>query len=49
MLKNITKFIEKHDLEILDLPKNKGKRWDLDEWRRTSKIKKKQSWEQEYD
>lgn len=49
MLKNITKFIEKHDLEILDLPKNKGKRWDLDEWRKTSNIKKKQSWEQEYD
>lgn len=46
---DITEFIKKCDLEILDLPKDKGKRWDLDEWINTSNIKKKQSWEQQYD
>ena len=33
----------------LDLPKDKGKRWDLDEWINTSNIKKTHSWEQQYD
>lgn len=49
LLIDLTEFLEKHELEILDLPKDKGKRWDLDEWIRTSNIKKKQSWEQQYD
>ena len=49
LIMDLTDFIQKCDREILDLPKDKGKRWDLDEWIRTSNIKKKQSWEQEYD
>lgn len=49
MIKDITKFIIACDEEALNLPKNIGKRWDLDEWIRTSKIKKKNSWEQKYD
>jgi len=49
LLIDLTDFIQKVDREILDLPKDKGKRWDLDEWIRTSNIKKKQSWEQQYD
>tara|TARA_B100000287_G_C20315845_1_gene655745 strand:- start:88 stop:648 length:561 start_codon:yes stop_codon:yes gene_type:complete len=49
MIKDITEFIIDCDKEALDLPKNKGKRWDLDEWINTANIKKKQSWEQEYD
>ena len=32
ILIDITDFIKKCDREILDLPKDKGKRWDLDEW-----------------
>tara|TARA_B100000900_G_scaffold413482_1_gene437592 strand:- start:821 stop:1381 length:561 start_codon:yes stop_codon:yes gene_type:complete len=49
LLIDLTEFLEKHELEILDLPKDKGKRWDIDEWIRTSNIKRKQSWEQQYD
>lgn len=49
MLKDITEFLIACDREVLNLPKNKGKRWDLDEWIRTSNIKKKNSWEQQYD
>ena len=49
LILDLTEFIQKCDRELLDLPKDKGKRWDLDEWIRTSNIKKKQSWEQEYD
>ena len=49
LMLDLTEFIQKCDRELLDLPKDKGKRWDLDEWIRTSSIKKKQSWEQEYD
>ena len=49
MLINMTNFIEKHDLQLLQLPKNKGIRWNLDEWIETSDIERKQSWEQQYD
>tara|TARA_B100001113_G_scaffold39785_2_gene28221 strand:+ start:378 stop:938 length:561 start_codon:yes stop_codon:yes gene_type:complete len=49
LLIDLTNFLEKHELEILDLPKDKGKRWDLDEWIKNSDIKRKQSWEQQYD
>lgn len=45
----ITKFIIEFDNKLLDLPKDKGKRWDIDEWRRTANIKVKQSWEEERD
>jgi ribosomal protein S17E len=45
----ITKFIIEFDNKLLDLPKSKGKRWDIDEWRRTATIKVKQSWEEERD
>ena len=42
-------MIEASDDLTLDIPPARGKRWDLDEWRNTAKIKKKESWEQEYD
>ena len=45
----ITKYIIEFDNKLLDLPKDKGKRWDIDEWRRTANIKVKQSWEEEKD
>tara|TARA_A200000159_G_scaffold102153_1_gene95010 strand:- start:813 stop:1397 length:585 start_codon:yes stop_codon:yes gene_type:complete len=45
----ITKFIIEFDNKLLKLPKDKGKRWDIDEWRRTANIKVKQSWEEERD
>ena len=49
MLKDITEYIIKCDEEALDLPKAVGRKWDLDNWIKTSKIKRKQSWEQQYD
>ena len=45
----LTKYLIEFDNNLLDLPKDKGVRWDIDEWRRTSKIKVKQSWEEEKD
>ena len=45
----ITKYIIEFDNKLLDLPKDKGKRWDIDEWRRNANIKVKQSWEEEKD
>ena len=45
----ITKYIIEFDNKLLDLPKDKGKRWDIDEWRRTANIRVKQSWEEEKD
>lgn len=45
----LTKYIIEFDNNLLELPKNKGVRWDMDEWRRTSNIKVKQSWEEEKD
>tara|TARA_B100000902_G_scaffold5747_1_gene7508 strand:- start:169 stop:753 length:585 start_codon:yes stop_codon:yes gene_type:complete len=45
----ITKFIIEFDNKLLDLPKDKGKRWDIDEWRRNANIPVKQSWEEERD
>lgn len=48
-LRAITRMIEASDDLTLDIPPARGKRWDLDEWRNTAKIKKKESWEQEYD
>lgn len=48
-LRAITKMIEASDDMTLDIPPAVGVRWDLDEWRRTAKIKRKESWEQEYD
>lgn len=48
-LRALTKMIEDSDDLTLDLPPAIGKRWDMDEWIRTSNIKKKESWEQQYD
>ena len=45
----ITKYIIEFDNKLLELPKDKGKRWDIDEWRRTANIRVKQSWEEEKD
>jgi len=45
----LTKYIIEFDNKLLELPKDKGVRWDIDEWRRTSSIKVKQSWEEERD
>jgi len=48
-LKDLTEYIQIEDRDVLNLPPNKGVRWDLNEWINTSKIPKKQSWEQQYD
>ena len=48
-LKDLTDYIQIEDRDVLNLPPNKGIRWDLDKWINTSKIPKKQSWEQQYD
>ena len=48
-LRALTRMVEASDELSLDIPPAVGKRWDLDEWRKTANIKKKESWEQEYD
>jgi len=48
-LKDLTEYIQIEDRDVLNLPPNKGVRWDLNKWINTSKIPKKQSWEQQYD
>lgn len=48
-LRAFTTLIDESDDLTLDLPPAVGKRWDLDEWIRTSDIYKKESWEQKYD
>lgn len=48
-LRALTSMVEASDDLSLDIPPAVGKRWDLDEWRKTANIKKKESWEQEYD
>ena len=45
----LTKFLIEFDNNILDLPKNPGVRWDIEEWRRTSNIPIKNSWEEAKD
>jgi len=48
-LVDLTDYVKKCDRELLNLPKNKGVRWDLEEWRRTANIPIKNSWEEQYD
>ena len=45
----LTKFIIEFDNNLLELPKDKGVRWDIDKWRKEANIKIKQSWEEEKD
>tara|TARA_R100000231_G_scaffold55928_1_gene46583 strand:+ start:341 stop:919 length:579 start_codon:yes stop_codon:yes gene_type:complete len=45
----LTKFIIEFDNNLLELPKDKGVRWDIDKWRKEANIKVKQSWEEEKD
>jgi len=46
---DFTAYLQGVERDLLDLPPSKGKRWDLDEWRRTANIPIKNSWEEKYD